>query len=676
MEVMHKAKTRHIKSILIANRGEIVDRVLRTCIKMGIEAWVVYSEQDRHMPYLRRASQAIPLHGSSLNETYLNQELLIATAVQNGIDAIHPGYGFLSENPDFAERVLENNLIWIGPNPGVMRQMANKTHSREMAVKLGIPVIPAFHGDTEYLLKNLTDSDFPVLLKAAAGGGGRGMRIVHSLNSLKDQIDLAAAEAYLAFGSKSLFVEKYLEQAKHIEIQILGDHHGNRVHLFERECSIQRRYQKIIEESPSPSVDKGLRSQLTRSALLLAQACGYDNAGTMEFLLSPDGAYYFIETNARIQVEHPVTEMITGIDLIEQQIRIAEGQKLLLRQSEIQFTGHAIECRICAENPEMEFSPEPGLIHQYEFPEGEFIRTDHALYPMAEVGTDYDSLLAKQIVWAPNRKEALEKSKISLQNCSILGIESNLAYLIQILSSPGFQNNSFHTSFLAENHSSLLNRISMNRKNGQMDAALAAFVLLETQAGQNRSLKKTGNPWQDLGFWRQNGRTTLEIDSSIYRLEIGSAQTPFVQIHKGHDLLLAQLQELSRDQIKFTLNGQRKKVRWLQKEKELWLSIEGANLHIINHLERKAGQQEKRSSTFGSGTIQILAPLPGRLTRWLVQEGERVSAGQALGVIESMKTENQVLASSSGRIKGIEIEAGCQVKMKELLITIEPENKI
>lgn len=664
-------KLRKINRILIANRGEIVSRIIRTCKKMSIETVVVFSATDQKMPYLHEASASIRLEGLSLTDTYLNQDLIIKLAKEAKADAIHPGYGFLSENADFAQKCIDNQLVWIGPDANVMRQMADKTQSRKLAQSLNIPVIPAYAGNKTHLLNKLTNSDFPVILKAAAGGGGRGMRIVRSKKELSSQMDLAGAEALLSFGSNQLFVEKFLENTKHIEVQILGDNHGNIIHLFERECTIQRRFQKIIEESPSPSVSPETRKRITQSAVKLAKASGYNSAGTMEFLLNQDGEFFFIETNARIQVEHPVSEMVTGVDLVEEQIRIAQGLTLTKKQDDILLNGHALECRICAEDPSQNFIPSPGTIRYFQKPGSDNIRTDDALYGGAEISAIYDSLIAKLIIWEPTREKAINQSITALKDWAVIGIDTNLSYLSQVLNHPDFRSNNFFTSFIEKHHTSINNEVQKIRNNGQLETALAAYVLIETLSGHADSTQKTGNPWKDLGHWRQQGFSMIEIDSQVQYFEIKNYFKTGVQIIQNDSILDAHLVKMTNNQLCFTINGAEKKAFWIRHDSGTDLSVEGSTFKISKPGEGLVNQSSSLLRQNGSASVKILAPLPGRISRVLIRSGQTVDSGQTLAIIESMKTENQILSSCEGIVESISVEEGSQVKMKELLITIE-----
>ena len=667
MEINKQLNHNTVRRILIANRGEIVSRILKTCRRLGIETVVIYSSDDAQRPYVSEADIAVPLPGTSLDETYLNQTRIIEIALETKADAIHPGYGFLSENAAFAQKCIDQGLVWIGPSPAIMRRMADKTQARSLAENIDIPVIPAYTSSKHDPLLTLTEQDFPILLKAAAGGGGRGMRVVRKAENLKEQVQQAADEARLAFGDDRLFIEKYIEQAKHIEVQILGDKHGNYIHLYERECTIQRRYQKIIEESPAPSISQKIRLKLTQAAIELAKASKYDNAGTVEFLVTPDEEYYFIETNARIQVEHPVTEMITGIDLIEYQIRIASGEKLDLNQEAIRIKGHALECRICAESPQNNFAPYPGVIQKYLLPEGPGIRIDTALFAGNEVSALYDSLIAKLIVHAPDRTGCLNQAVDQLKKSAFMGIETNIPYLMEILRHSDFTSGKFFTSFIAIHHQNLIKSLEKKRANGYTDLVLSAFAWLQT-TGKNPH-EPTGNPWKDLGYWRALSELKVEIEDQLYAFELEkpNSQQIAIKTQTGRSSYLFDCQE---QQHLIARKGKKVyEILWVKDHDIISMSVEGNLFRLTNPLTRPNNQD---SGKYNSGMQVIKAPLPGKLARINLAVGDVVKEGQTLAIIESMKVENQILATTGGKIKSIEVHQGEQIKMKQVLLIIEP----
>ncbi len=439
------------KKILIANRGEIAVRIIRACREMGIDSVAVYSDIDRDALHVRCADEAYPIGSSSPGESYLNIEKILAVAQQAKAEAIHPGYGFLSENPRFAEACLERGFVFIGPGAEALRAVGNKVSARQTAQACGVPVVPGSiaslngHGEAAEIAKTV---GYPVLLKAAAGGGGKGMRIARDEKELRLAIELAAKEAKSAFGDPTLYVEKQVNSARHVEVQLLADSFGNIVHLGERDCTIQRRFQKVIEESPSPAVDDELRGLLTGAAIKVAQAVGYRNAGTVEFLV--DGRdFYFIEVNARLQVEHPVTEMVTGIDIVKEQIHIAAGKPLSLRQSNVTMRGAALQCRIYAENPAYNFMPSPGKIQTIREPAIPHIRIDSGVMDGSLIPMEYDGLLAKLVAWGSTRTEAINRMKQALDEYVITGVHTTVPFKRYVMDTELFRSGEFDTGFIS-----------------------------------------------------------------------------------------------------------------------------------------------------------------------------------------------------------------------------------
>jgi len=440
-----------INKILVANRGEIALRVLRACRDLGLPAVVAYSEADRDTLAVRLADEAICIGPAEARRSYLNQPAVISAAMITGCDAIHPGYGFLSEDATFAEACVAHDLTFIGPRPEVLERFASKYAVRRMLAANGLPTVPGSRGivsDVHDALDQAGEAGYPVLLKPSAGGGGRGMRLVRSPREMEQALPLARSEAQAAFGDDSIYFEKWIEESRHVEVQVIVDRHGNGVHLGERDCSVQRRHQKIIEEGPSPAMDDATRERLRDLAIRSVVAAGYESAGTLEFLLDAQGSFYFIEINCRIQVEHPVTEMVTGVDLIAEQIRVAAGERLSLRQEDIAFRGHAIEFRINAEDPGDNFSPQTGVIDELTLPGGPGVRVDTHLYRGYEVPPYYDSLLAKLIVWGETREIALARSRRALAEFEIGGVKTNIPFHRGIIDNDVFLNARVSTNLL------------------------------------------------------------------------------------------------------------------------------------------------------------------------------------------------------------------------------------
>ncbi|MGD9764965.1 MAG: acetyl-CoA carboxylase biotin carboxylase subunit [Candidatus Binatia bacterium] len=439
--------------VLIANRGEIAIRIARTCRAMGLKTVAIYSEADADAPHVHAADEAVCVGPARSVDSYLNIPNIIAAALETGADAVHPGFGFLSERAAFAESVAMAGLTFVGPPAAAVTAMGDKTHARALVIAAGVPVVPALEelpADPGAIAQAAEAIGFPLLIKAAAGGGGKGMRIVRGVEELPNSMESAQREAQSAFGDGRVFLERYVERPRHIEVQVLADRHGNIIHLGERECSIQRRHQKIIEESPSPAVDGVLRRRITAAALQAARTINYVNAGTVENLLAPDGQFYFLEMNTRLQVEHPVTEWVYGLDLVQEQLRIAKGEALWLRQEDVQARGHSIECRVYAENPAMNFVPSPGHISRVVEPQGPGVRVDSGIRSDYAVPMYYDPMLSKVSTWGPDRDTARRRMIVALREYVIEGITTNIPFLIDLLEHPAFIAGHTHTHFIAD----------------------------------------------------------------------------------------------------------------------------------------------------------------------------------------------------------------------------------
>ena len=437
--------------ILIANRGEIAVRIIRACRNLGIRSVAVYSKEDAKSLHVQLADQRICIGEGPARNSYLNMDRIIAAAENMGADAIHPGFGFLSENSEFVRKCKENGITFIGPDADVIDKMGNKSHARKTMMDAGVPVVPGTKEpvyDAETGKKLAEEIGYPVMIKASSGGGGKGMRVAANEDEFEFQFNMAQRESANAFGDDTMYIERFVENPRHVEIQIMADSHGNVVALGERDCSVQRNHQKLIEESPSPAIDEEIRRKMNEYAVLAAKTVGYTNAGTIEFIVDPKGNFYFMEMNTRIQVEHPVTEWVTGVDLVKEQIRIASGQKLSYTQEDIRLTGHAIECRINAENPEKGFRPSPGTITDMYLPGGKGIRIDSAIYSGYTIPPYYDSMVAKLIVWAKNRQEAIRKMQSALGEVIIEGIDTNVDYQYGIVNHPDYIEGNIDIEFI------------------------------------------------------------------------------------------------------------------------------------------------------------------------------------------------------------------------------------
>ena len=492
--------------ILVANRGEVAVRIIRACKEMGIETVAVYSEADRNSLPVALADERICIGGNAAAESYLNQKNIISAALATNAEAIHPGYGFLSENAGFAKLCEENGIVFIGPKSEVISAMGDKDTSRQLMQQVGVPVVPGTEvlKDVEEAKKYAKEIGYPLLVKATAGGGGKGIRVAESVKDLKDAYDSASAEAIANFGDGRLYMEKYIHNPRHIEVQILGDSLGNVVHLFERECSVQRRNQKIVEESPSVFITPELRRDMGEKAVAAAKAVNYIGAGTIEFLVDKHRNYYFLEMNTRLQVEHPITEEVVGVDLVKEQIKVADGQVLQLRQEDIQQRGHAIECRICAEDTEMNFMPSPGVIKQITEPNGIGVRIDSYVYEGYEIPIYYDPMIGKLIVWATTREYAIERMRRVLHEYKLTGVKNNISYLRAIMDTPDFVEGHYDTGFIAKNGEVLQQCITRTSERAENIALIAAYMdylmnLEENNSGlaaDNRPISK----WKEFGL--------------------------------------------------------------------------------------------------------------------------------------------------------------------------------
>jgi 3-methylcrotonyl-CoA carboxylase alpha subunit len=507
-----KAVNKPISKLLIANRGEIALRIIRACRELGIRAVAVYSEADQNAPHVSHADEAYLLGPGPASESYLRSDKILEVAHLSGADAVHPGYGFLSENAEFAQACADAGLIFVGPPAPVIRLLGDKIRAKQLMATAGVPIVPGYNGDDQdnpRLLAEAQQIGAPLIIKAAAGGGGRGMRVVRSLDSFEGELEEARREAKAAFGDDRVLLERYVERSRHIEFQIFGDAHGNVIHLFERECSIQRRHQKIIEESPSPILTPALRARMAEAAVKAGSAAGYVNAGTVEFLFEerPDGdhRFYFLEVNTRLQVEHPVTELITGLDLVKLQLRVASGEPLGLTQEEVHSRGHAIEARIYAEDPATGFLPSIGRLEQWILPTAPWVRVDSGVERGGEVSPYYDPMLAKLIVYGATREDALARIAEALKQFHVLGVQTNIAYLLDIVRHRVFQSGALSTRFLAENFAAWKPEPGVPP---EVLLALAAEALTRTEARAS-SIPSDGdgdpfNPWQKSGGWRNS----------------------------------------------------------------------------------------------------------------------------------------------------------------------------
>ena len=594
-------------TLLVANRGEIALRVMRTARRMGLATVAVCSDADRDAPHVRFADRAACIGGPAPRDSYLNiRNILEKTA--GIVDSVHPGYGFLAESAEFAQAVLDAGLVWVGPPPAAIRAMGDKGEAKRLMQAAGVPVVPSYEANPE----------FPVMIKAAAGGGGRGMRLVRSKKELETALEGARSEAEHAFGDGRILLEKALEHSKHVEIQIFADTHGNCVHLGERDCSVQRRHQKLIEESPSPVVDAKLRARMGEAAVAAARAVGYAGAGTVEFLLAPDGKFWFMEMNTRLQVEHTVTEAVTGLDLVEWQLRVAAGERLPLSQDAIRFSGHAIEARLCAEDPAQDFLPQSGKLMRWESAEG--IRVDHALESGIAISPHYDSMIAKLVAHAPTRDAAREQLARALDATVALGVPTNKSFLAAVLRDEGFARGKATTAFLET--------WKFRDKPIEPSAVATAAALLARNGGFGEWTGWSNNPEHGLRA-RFDGR---DFAFRYRDLPVDSAGLP--SIVEGNIVHFA---------------------------------LDGCSLRFENTLH---APPEKRAGHAGDG--RLAAPMNGRVVAVHARPGARFDAGQPLVVLEAMKMEHGLHFSFPVRVKEVHVKTGMQVSPGRLLVEYEP----
>jgi acetyl/propionyl-CoA carboxylase alpha subunit len=618
-----------IRKILIANRGEIAVRIARSAREMGICPVVIYSDADRGAPHSRAGDEAVPIGAS-----YLAIERIVAAARTAGADAIHPGYGFLSENSDFAEACRSAGILFIGPTPECIRMMGLKTAAREIAAAAGVPVVPAY--------ESISHIEYPVLIKASAGGGGRGMRIVTAAEQIEDAMESARGEAERAFGDGSLLLERYIEDARHVEFQIFGDQHGNVIHLFERDCSLQRRYQKLIEESPSPALTDEQRRAMGEAAVAIGRAINYTNAGTVEFLLAPTGEFYFIEVNTRLQVEHPVTELVTGMDLVRLQIEIAEGKRLPPHPRSI---GHAIEARLNAEDPLSGFLPSAGTVRVWRPPDD--VRVDTALEVGAEIGIQYDSLLAKIVSYGADRESARRKLVYALRNTVVFGVETNREYLIQLLETEEFRAGRAHTAFMP----------APELSGDITDHVAAAVLYLNRSAVKGIPPSYRNNPYRDpfiklrvhnadlIVSWRRLGGDEFTVCCGERTLQC-RVHGP---VNTGGDITL-------------TVSGITRTYQIHTAGETIF--VQSPNAAVTLHRLPRFPQR------VASGHEAANSPMPGQVLRILVREGQEVKSGDSLVVLEAMKMEQTIRTTINGVVESIVVEIGQVVAPGQRLVEI------
>ena len=660
-------------SVLIANRGEIAVRLVRACHDEGLDAVAVYSDADLTAPHVRAADKAIRIGPAEAAASYLNGDVLIMAALNAGADAIHPGYGFLSENADFAQACIDAGLTFVGPKPKIIRQMGSKIAAKSAAEAAGIPVVPGYH------LNGASDLDLtagakrvgvPLLIKASAGGGGRGMRRVNNLEDFAEQLTLARQEGTAAFGNDAVLLEKYLPRARHLEVQILGDGQGNALHLFERDCSIQRHHQKVIEEAPAPNLPDTVRADMLSAALKLAVSIGYDSAGTVEFIYdATTEAFYFLEMNTRLQVEHPITEMVTGIDIARWQLRIASGATLTLTQDDIRCNGWAMEARLTAEDPATNFQPETGNITDIVFPSGEGVRVDSGIAEGVTISHHYDSMLAKVIAFGGNRAIARRRLRRALEETRLDGIGCNLGFLISLLDHPSFLSGTHHTALVSDTWPEGWKR-PRRTVDGQISAVVSALQAFLPTVPDNAS------PWHSLGAWRvttplgRSGTAThyLHDDNGIVTAAAVNDDGGQITIRlEDTDAHIVEAAHWADDILALTYANKIEMhvARVHNRSVTLWRD---GNPHRIEVLTPEEALLDKPSDAACDSTA-IIAPMPGLVIDVRVSPGDMVMAGDTILVLEAMKLLQNLNSPRDATVLEVRYEAGDTVEGGAILVT-------
>ncbi len=658
---------RRFRTLLIANRGEIACRVIRTAKAMGLCTVAVYSEADRDALHVAMADKAVLLGPARARDSYLNIERVLEAAQKTGAEAVHPGYGFLSENAEFAEACAKAGLVFVGPTAAMMTAMGSKSGSKALMEKAGVPLVPGYHGDAQdetTLAKAAEKAGFPVLVKASAGGGGRGMRVVNSAGELSAAIVSAKREAKAAFGDDRMLIEKYVDNPRHIEVQIIGDSHGNLLSLFERECTLQRRHQKVIEEAPSPTLNGAQREAVCEAARKAAGAVNYVGAGTIEFV-SDGKDVFFIEMNTRLQVEHPVTELITGVDLVEWQLRVAFGEKLPLTQSEVKLNGHAIEARVYAENPQKNFMPSVGRIRTWRTPaQADGLRIDAGYRSGDAVSPYYDAMLAKVIAWAPNRQAAIDRLNRGLEETDIRGIVTNIPFLSALVTHPDVRANAIDTGFIERE---LKNLTDVSAVPGDLELCAAVAAILGEE--QKAARAEAHSPWRTFG-WMPVGRRTRVFS---FRQGQGAEHKVTLQYGNGPSTLsvgdrgfVFALSPTDDGGFEVTLDGVKSHVVAVIEGHELYLRTQNGRFEV-HWVDPFGGETEEQV-----GEDKIVAPLPGTVVALLAEEGATLEKGAAILTLEVMKMEQTLRAPYAGVLKKIKCKVGDIVGEGVELAEIEP----
>ncbi|WP_431688102.1 acetyl/propionyl/methylcrotonyl-CoA carboxylase subunit alpha [Hahella sp. NBU794] len=647
-----------ITKILVANRGEIACRVIRTARDLGFRTVAVYSDADRDAPHALLADEAVHLGPAPVAESYLDADKILAACRLSGADAVHPGYGFLSENARFAEKCADAGVTFIGPPADAIALMGSKRLSKLAMQEADVPCIPGYEGEDQSdatLIAEARRIGFPVMIKASAGGGGRGMRLAQSEAELAAQIKTARSEALNAFGSGELILEKALLQPRHIEIQVFADTQGAALYLGERDCSVQRRHQKVVEEAPSPFVDADLRQRMGAAAVKAAQSCGYVGAGTVEFLVDQDKRFYFLEMNTRLQVEHPVTELVTGFDLVAWQIQIAAGAPLPVTQEQVRIQGHAMEVRLYAEDPQQNFLPQTGRIQRWRPALSEGVRIDDGVKEGQTITPHYDPMLAKIIAWGADREQARRRLQRAVEDSLLLGVNGNQRFLANILKHPTFQRGEANTGFLA-------NEFKDDPSLSPQTPADLVIALAALLFHHQTELSQPHRHWRSAGY--SSWPYELRSGDDIWELALETQEDGAFQVKLDDRALTLGLQHIEPEQALFECDGLRRRVRYLRQENRLSLQLDGVvyDFEDLTHAPAEAGDAA------GDGSIR--ASMDGRIVDVLVEPGQSVEKGATLVVLEAMKMEHPLKANISGVVEDIKVKTGDQVRIRELLVTL------
>jgi 3-methylcrotonyl-CoA carboxylase alpha subunit len=664
------------RTLLIANRGEIACRVIRTARRIGIRTVAVYSEADARALHVEMADEAHLLGPAPARESYLRIDRILDAARKSGAEAVHPGYGFLSENAEFAEACAEAGIVFVGPPAAAIRAMGSKSAAKALMEKAGVPLVPGYHGDDQdakLLAREAGRIGYPVLIKASAGGGGKGMRVVESAAKFADALAGAKREAASSFGDDKVLVEKYLQRPRHIEVQVFADTKGSAVYLFERDCSVQRRHQKVVEEAPAPGMTEARRREMGEAAVAAAQAVGYVGAGTVEFIAEGD-AFYFMEMNTRLQVEHPVTEMITGQDLVEWQLRVANGEPLPLRQDELRIRGHAVEVRVYAEDPDRDFLPSTGRLRRLRPPPASgHIRVDTGVRQGDEVTVHYDPMIAKLIAWDETRDDALRRLAGALAEYEVIGPTTNIAFLRRVATDAEFTAGAVDTGFIARRQAALIPPPAPPSARALAAAALA--VLLDQRDEAATQAAASGDPyspWHLGDGWRLNGETyqdlVFQAGEDEIALRIVRAGADFHLSLPGGGALRAQAARLEDGALALDLQGERLRAAVARNGADIAVVIAGetTRLTLVDPLAPRVAGAE------GGG--RLTAPMPGKIIQVLAEPGAEVVRGQALMVLEAMKMEHTIAAPTDGVLARVNYRAGDLVDEGAELIAFEEES--